>query len=243
VPHHQPHAAFIRQVVNDSRQNKPAVKVHPADSKADPETAEIFDGLIRNIEYTSNADVAYDTGIENAVSGGFGYWRIGIDHAHDDTFDLDIQVNRVADPLLIYGDPASTAADSSDWNSAFVIEKMTTAEFERQYKGADKVDGQECCRQGCLGDPWFSDNMVMVAEWWEREEIEKTILLLTSGEIIDEERLAECKDYLDANGIGVRNSRPAKSWKVTQRILTGAEELEKNPWVGQVHPDRAGLWR
>src|SRR6185369_13011032 len=50
--------AFIRQVVNDSRQNKPSIKVHPVDSNADPKTAEVINGLIRNIEYTSNADVA-----------------------------------------------------------------------------------------------------------------------------------------------------------------------------------------
>ena len=41
--------AFIRQVVNDARQNKPSIKVHPADSGADKETAEVDDGLIRNI--------------------------------------------------------------------------------------------------------------------------------------------------------------------------------------------------
>jgi hypothetical protein len=28
--------AFIRQVVNDARQNRPAIKVHPADDVADP---------------------------------------------------------------------------------------------------------------------------------------------------------------------------------------------------------------
>src|SRR5215470_19022848 len=48
--------AFIRQVVNDARQNKPSIKVHAADSQADPATAEIYNGLIRNIEVTSKAD-------------------------------------------------------------------------------------------------------------------------------------------------------------------------------------------
>ena len=52
--------AFIRQVVNDARQNKPSIKVHPVDSGADVKTADVINGLIRNIEYTSNADVAYD---------------------------------------------------------------------------------------------------------------------------------------------------------------------------------------
>src|SRR5689334_10665473 len=40
--------AFVRQVVNDARQNKPSIKVHPADDNGDPETAAVFDGLIRN---------------------------------------------------------------------------------------------------------------------------------------------------------------------------------------------------
>ena len=53
--------SFIRQVVNDARQNKPSIKVRPVDDTADPDTAEVISGLIRNIEYSSNADVAYDT--------------------------------------------------------------------------------------------------------------------------------------------------------------------------------------
>ena len=63
---------FIRQVVNDGRINKPAIKAHPADDKADPRTAEVINGLIRNIEYTSNADIAYDTGLDFAASCGIG---------------------------------------------------------------------------------------------------------------------------------------------------------------------------
>jgi hypothetical protein len=68
--------AFIRQVTNDARQNRPMIRVHPVGDGADQETAEILNGLIRNIEYSSNADVAYDTALDHAVSGGFGYFRI-----------------------------------------------------------------------------------------------------------------------------------------------------------------------
>src|SRR5436305_735679 len=41
--------AFIRQVVNEARQNRPSIRVHPVDSEADPAIAEIYSGLIRNI--------------------------------------------------------------------------------------------------------------------------------------------------------------------------------------------------
>lgn len=226
--------SFIRQVVNDARQNKPSVKVHPADGDADPETAAIYDGLIRNIEVQSSADVAYDTAIENAVSGGFGYWRIGVDYTHDDTFDMDISIDRVADPLLVYGDPNSTAADSSDWNTAFIVERLTTRQFETQYKGAEKVNWDTDYKN--LGEPWYADDTVMVAEWWRREEVEKQLLLMSDGTILDEERYAICKDYLDAMMVTVAKQRTVKSWQVTQKIMTGAETLETTKWIGKYIP-------
>ena len=110
---------FIRQVVNDARQNKPAIKVKAADSYGDPEVAQIINGLIRNIEHVSNADVSYDTAIEHAVTGGFGYIRVGLDYAFDDAFDLDVMIERVLNPLSVYGDPASSSADSSGLGCRF----------------------------------------------------------------------------------------------------------------------------
>jgi hypothetical protein len=68
--------AFIRQVVNDARQNAPSISVRAVDDAADPATAEVMSDLIRDIEAQSNADIAYDTAVDFAVSCGFGYFRI-----------------------------------------------------------------------------------------------------------------------------------------------------------------------
>src|SRR3546814_14411179 len=46
---------YIAQVVNDSRQNKPGIKVIPVDSGADIEVAEKLEGIVRHIEYSSRA--------------------------------------------------------------------------------------------------------------------------------------------------------------------------------------------
>src|SRR6266550_6887402 len=93
--------AFIRQIVNDARQNNPSIKVHPADSVADPRTAEVYNGLIRNIEVTSRADVAYDTALDFAVTMGLGYLRINTEYACDDSFDLDLVIRRIANPFSV----------------------------------------------------------------------------------------------------------------------------------------------
>jgi hypothetical protein len=226
--------AFIRQVVNDSRQNKPSIKVHPVDSGADPETAKVISDLIRNIEYTSNADVAYDTATECAVERGWGYFRIGMDYAHGDTFDMDLSVDRVSNPFSIYGDPNSTAADSSDWNIAFVTEMLPKKLFEAKYKDAAKIDWSGDEAQ--IDDKWYTEDSVLVAERWSREEYDKKIFLMSDGTIQDETRLEYLKDLLAAQGIVVVNERTAKCWKVKQHIMTGAEILETRDWQGQYIP-------
>ncbi len=227
--------AFMRQVINDARQNKPSIKVKPADSGADPETAEIFDGLIRNIEQTSNADVAYDTAAEHAVAGGFGYWRIGLDYAHEDTFDLDIRIERVGNQFSVYGDPHSTAADSSDWNNAFVVESVPKATFKRLYPKATATDWDAVEKDA--GSPWVDGETVMVAEYWTREEYDKEILKLDDGTILSADTLqGEMLALVEAGVIQVVEKRTAKCWKVKQHTLTGAEVLNTRDWPGQYIP-------
>jgi hypothetical protein len=87
---------FIRQVVNDARQNKPSIKVMPQDSLADPATAAVLSGLIRNIEASSDADVAYDTALESAATSGVGYFRINLAYARDDNWDQEENARHMA---------------------------------------------------------------------------------------------------------------------------------------------------
>ena len=248
--------AFIRQVVNDSRQNRPSIKVHPVDSGADVKTADVINGLIRNIEYTSNSDVAYDTAIEASVGGGFGYWRIGMDYAFDDTFDLDLSINRVANQFSVYGDPNSTSADSSDWDVAFVIDRMPKTEFKRKYKKRKNADGEPVAIDFDSdawenADEWFDDDTVMIAEWWRREEVEREIVQVVNNATqevftygVDEIKNSPDLQIAFESGIlaiktgpdGKPLQRTTKSHKVTQTIMTGADVLEVNDWPGKYIP-------
>lgn len=226
--------AFIRQVVNDARQNKPSIKVHPQDSNADPRTAEIINGLIRNIEVTSDADVAYDTAIEHAVGQGFGYWRINTAYTSDDAFDQDIVIERIANPFTVYGDPRSTAADSSDWNECFVVTTMTKDEFEAAYPDCDKVDWEHDFRDA---PGWLDGENVVVAEYWTREKVKGSIVALSDGSIVKEEALEERAEELTALGITiVGEPRDTESYQVTQRIMSGAEILKTVEWAGKYIP-------
>lgn len=227
--------SFIRQVVNDARKNKPSIKVKPVDDSADIETAEVLNGLFRNIEYISNADVAYDTAVDFAVSCGFGFLRVDMDYAHDDTFDMDVKIMRVANPFSIYGDPFSESADSSDWMRAFVVDRMSKEDFRRKYNGAEEVDW-DGIGYTSLHAPWAEDGVIQVAEWWRREEVSRKLVQLSDGSILDARQYQQAKEYFDVVGLTVKGERDAKSWKVTQRVITGAEVLEENVWPGVYIP-------
>lgn len=224
-------AANIRQVVNDSRQNKPAIRVRPVGDNSDPKTAEVFNGLIRNIETSSNADIAYDSAITQAVSGGFGYIRVNIDYADDDTFDRDIQIERIYDQFSVYGDPHATSADGSDWNCCFVVERMPKHEFEEKYPDADCTDFETEAEYD-----FINEEGVWVAEYWKREESVKTICLLSNGVVMDEDVYERDAEMYQSVGVTKQETRATTTHKVTQYIITGKEVLETNEWAGKYIP-------
>lgn len=229
-------AAFVRQIVNDSRQNKPAIVVRPVDSDSDPETAEIYAGLIRNIEVSSNADIAYDTAILQAVAGGFGYFRVNIQYAHDDTFDKDIVIERIHNQLSVTPDPDSVSADGSDWMKCWIVDRLPTDDFKAKYPKAKKTNWHTDYYNKDFDA--INDDGVWIAEYWEREEFDRSICLLSDGTVIDEEiyNKPEVYEAYQIQGIEKVDQRTTKSYKVTQKIMTGAEVLEENEWAGKYIP-------
>ncbi len=229
---------IIRQVVNDARQNRPSIDVKPVDGGADIRTANIFGGLIKNIEYVSNADVAYDTAIDFAVSGGFGFWRVDVDYAGPRSFDTEIRINRIENPLTVLWDPQSKAADSSDWKDAFISDMWLKEAFEKAYPGA------VCSSFGDAEDydePWWDDSsdMVRVAEYFFREEVMIDLVKMSNGMIFDGDKLADdeqLRAMLDAQGVTVVGQREALDYKVQHWLMSGAEVLEKTEWLGKYIP-------
>lgn len=235
---------FIRSVVNEGRQNKPAIKVHPADSEADPKTAEVINGLIRNIEYSSNADVAYDTGLDFAASCGFGYWRVGMEYSHDDTFEMDLEIQRVANVFSVYGDYESTSADSSDWMRAFVVDSMSKKEFQRKYKGKEEIDWQSDAYAD-IPPEWMEGENIIIAEYWRRKEVPRTIVLLSDGRVVHKDWLAEevpdtdgmtNQMLVESLGLTTGEERETTGYQVTQYIMNGVEILTTNKWAGRYIP-------
>jgi len=238
--------AFVRQVVNDARQNKPAIQVVPVDSGADIDTADVIGGLCRAIERGSNAEVAYDTALEHAVSGGFGFFRISIDYVHGDSFDMEARIERIANPLSVYWDASTRAFDASDWEYGFVAEWLTKSVFEQQYPGKEFVSFEGDYQDQNERDD-FGQEQIRLAEYFLRTLHKRKIVRLSDGRVVREDELKKpimlpdgsgmpLSDALAMAGITPTAERDADYFKVKRRILSGAEILKEDEWPGQSIP-------
>jgi hypothetical protein len=77
---------------------------------------------------------------------------------------------------------------------------------------------------------------VRVAEYWTRDEVEKEICLMSNGEVLDADVYEKQREYYEVNGIFPETHRMTKSHRVTQRLLGGADVLEKKEWRGRYIP-------
>ncbi|MEB3203029.1 MAG: portal protein, partial [Synechococcus sp.] len=173
----------VRQVTNDQRQNRPSGKVIPADDRADVEVAEIFNGMVRHIEYISDADVAYDTACDNQVVYGEGYIRLLTEYCDENSFDQDIKIGRIRNSFSVYMDPMIQDPCGADAKWCFITEDVLKEDYERMFPDAMPVS--TIMAQG-VGDQsisqWMSETTVRIAEYFYKD-IERRTLHLYPGEV------------------------------------------------------------
>src|SRR5215472_8963352 len=160
---------FVSQVTNEQRKNRPGAKVSPQGEGADKQTAEIYQGLIRHIEYASQADVAYDTAFDYAVSSGFGWWRYTTEYVSDRSTNQDIRVARIKDPSTVRMDSDCEQPDNSDAKWAFVFRKMSREAFKREYPESETAQTDFAPPGGFQATDWLEGDNCVVAEYWQVE--------------------------------------------------------------------------
>ena len=225
----------VRQVTNEQRQNRPSGKVIPADDKADIQVAEIFDGMIRHIEYISDADVAYDTACDNQVTYGEGYIRILTEYAREDSFDQDIKIGRIRNSFSVYMDPAIQDPCGSDAEYCFITQDMLKTDYERDFPNASPVSS--LMSQG-VGDQsmamWLTEDRVRIAEYFYIAR-QRATLNLYPDNVTAFDGTAQDKQLKAMFGAPLK-TRTMDRKKVMWAKTNGAEVLEEREWAGKHIP-------
>lgn len=225
----------VRQVTNDMRQNRPGAKVIPVDDKADIEVAEVFNGMIRHIEYISDADVAYDTACENQVAYGEGYIRLLTEYCDDDTFNQDIKIGRVRNSFSVYMDPTIQDPTGADAEWCFITEDVTKADYERMYPNAAPITTLQSLGVGDQSiSNWLNEDTIRIADYYY-VDYDTATLNLYPGNNTAFAGTPEDKAFRAAYGAPKR-SRQAERRRIRYCKINGYEILEQNEWAGKWIP-------
>jgi hypothetical protein len=229
---------FIRQITNDQRQNRPSIKVYPVDDKADIETAKVLQGLIKHIEYNSNADIAYDTSFEMAVTTGRGFFRIITDYCTPMSFDQEILIKMIENPLTVYFDTFSIEPDGSDANYCLIVEDMSRAEFKKQFPDAEISGLDDWSSLGASSQGWITQDSCRIAEYFVKEYKSKKLALLSNGDVIEKTWGADeipdfgFDDEAETRPTTVKSVRESMIPMIKWYKINGNEVLEETEWPG-----------
>jgi len=225
----------VKQITNEQRMNRPAIKVIPADDKADIDVADVYNGVIRHIEYISDADVAYDTSCENQVAYGEGYIRLLTEYCDENSFDQDIKIGRVRNSFSVYMDPLIQDPTGADARWCFITEDMPKAEYERAYPDSAPISTLMSLGTGDQSvSQWINENTVRIAEYFYIE-YEKAKLNLYPGNVTAFDGTPEDKQLRAMFGKPLRQ-RTVDRKKVKWCKINGYEILEERDWAGSYIP-------
>ncbi len=219
------------QIVNDARQNKPGIEIRATGDGATYEAAKVFEGLCRHIEYASDAQTAYGTASYHQVYGGWGYLRVVTDYADEDSFDQDIFIRRVPDPMAVYLDPDIQTADGSDAAFGFVFTDMEKRAFDEAHPDLKDETGEAAIE---ASHGWVSQNHVRVADYYRKVEKADWLIALPDGSTVKQSELPpELRDQVKAAGL---QRRKLKRTVIEQYKLAGSRVIARTVWPGKYVP-------
>ncbi len=229
---------FVNQVVNDGRQERPGIRVHPAGGKASEKTAEVIQGVARGIENDSQAEAIYDTGLQAAVVGGRGYWRVCSEFESPTSFNQKLKLKPIDDVMSVYLDLDYQEPDGSDRSKALVMETLSEEQFEERFPNASPVSWEPADDN----KGWYSDGgkRVVVADYYRRTSTKRTLVRLTDGSTVYDDELPEgamIAVHEDGPEKGKPISRETDVFKVEWFKIAGGEQiLEEYEWPGTIIP-------
>jgi len=225
----------VRQVTNEQRQNRPSGKVIPVDDNADIEVAAILDGMVKHIEYISDADVAYDTACDNQVTYGEGYIRLLTDYCREDSFDQDIKIGRVRNAFSVYMDPTIQDPCGADAQWCFITQDMTKEEYQQEFPDASPISS--LMTQG-VGDEsisaWLDQDTIRIAEYFYYKTKPGTLNLYPDN-------VAVFEGTPEDKQLKLQFGKPLKSRRVDRKQVmwmktNGFDVLDEREWPGKYIP-------
>jgi hypothetical protein len=178
--------AFVAQIVGARRLNETTIKILP-DSGGNKSVARVREGIIRNIQKESRADIAYDKALENQVICGIGNFAVELEYESADVFEQKITITSRPDAFSVLWDRMIQDPTGKDATHVFDVDTMPKDAFYARWPWATPSDlvVDVTLRGDLRMNGWVSVDDVRVARYWRMRTHPRTLAMLNDGRVLD----------------------------------------------------------
>lgn len=201
------------------------IRVNPAGGDATKDVALTYDGMIRNIENISRASEIYRQAELETVIGGFSAWRVIQAYADDDSFDQDLMLEKINNPVdRVWFDSSAEKRDKSDAKYVIILHAVSPEEYEDRWPEGAKMsvpDGRE-------GEAYYDKaEVIVVGEILYGVETERELIQFSNGHVYpNDDKLQSVMDELARFGINETRRRIRKVTTFYSRFFDASDWLE-----------------
>jgi Phage P22-like portal protein len=243
--------ALCMRVENNIRQQRPRGKCHPVGDGADVEMAEIINGIGRHVETRSEASVAYDMAARQALTAGWGYFRIHPEYVSAKSFQKDLRIIPIRNLFTVNMDPGAIMPSGADQQWCLISAKMRREEYRRRYPKQPAVAWEASgTLEGRLD--WEDAQDIRLAEYFRIRHIPMRLYLIrggggeeftkyqnelprdpATGQLL---KMEEVEEMLAGRGLKIDGDRESSKMQVEWFRLNGLRVVEREQLPGSYIP-------
>ena len=230
--------AFLNQVKNEQRQNKASIKISPRGGNSDEvaknrvKAAENRQGIIRAIQYDSNATDAYQCAFDFAVTAGRGWWQVSSEYVSPSSMDQKIIIKTIRDPFNVTPDRSRKKFDYSDMNNCFYGGMIKKTKFKALYPDAHEDNWQNSITES----GWMSTEDIRVTQLYCKWVKKRTLIQMDDMTLVWNDEL---EPEIKANEVfksHIKQKRVVRVPFIMWYKMTSMEILERTEIPGQYIP-------
>jgi hypothetical protein len=229
----------VTRIINEYRNNRVTVDFISKDGSKRTNLADVCNRLYRADEQDSAASEAYDNAFDEAVTGGFGAWRLRA--VYEDEYDSENDQQRIRiEPIFdadssVYFDLDAKRQDKADAKRCYVLTAVSRDAYTEQW-GDDPASWPKEIYQ--YEFDWSTPDVVFVAEYYEVEEVSREVRTYVGIDGVEEkyhqdefEKDADLENRLLATGNVEVRRRRVKQRKVHKYLMSGGKVLSDEGFI------------
>lgn len=202
-------ATLGNYLLGEFQQNTPQIQVIPM-ANATQETTHIRELITKDIMFSTDAQMVYQTAAGQAFIGGFGAYLIDTEYSHPLSWDQNIVLLPYKDPTNCYWDVGADMISKVDGMSGGYIKRLTRTKFaqiygkniEKEILGENRIVASQ--QEVALAtDPtssdnpfnWADDETITIIHHYKRTYEDDTLYKLSNRNTVDEAEMEELSEF------------------------------------------------